>query len=65
MSPDQPAPLKKPRVGQVVYPLGEEGNSPPFVVTEKPKPRKKSSSAKAKARKRKAVRKARRKNRAA
>lgn len=66
MSPDQPdTKPRKVRPGDIVYPLGEEGNSPPFEVVEKPKPPRKSMSAKSKIRKRRAVRKAKRKNRAA
>ncbi len=67
MSPDQPdTKPRKARPGHIVYPLGEEGNSPPFVVVEDPakKPRQKRRPSKVKA-KRKAARKAKRKNRAA
>ena len=62
MSPEEPNP--KPRPGTVVFPLGEPGNSPPFVVAEdeSKRPRRKVGNRKAK---RKAARRARKENRAA
>lgn len=67
MSPDQPADSKprKAKPGDIVYPLGEDGNSPPFIVVEKERPPRKGRKVRNRKAKRKAARKAKRKNRAA
>ncbi len=66
MSPDEPDP--KPRPGDIVYPLGESGNSPPFVVRKRYRSETRQEAtggaAKRKA-KRKAARRARKRNRRA
>ena len=56
---------RKARPGDIVYPLGEEGNSPPFIVVEKERPPRKGRKVGNRKAKRKAARRSRRKNRAA